>query len=188
MISVLSMDNCRAAQYQLLVADSGGYEPPAVSELLTLGSGCCSRMELSRSAGTHTHAHTYTHMHTRSTRMINLSINAPFPTVSPPLFLVRFPRTETRACKTGVCGRATSPVCMCVCVCLICAIRAYSQHLAHHTTIAQLKCRTLNCGIQSPYSISSPYTTVSFHGMSISLHAGMMMAAGRKLSVERAPD
>lgn len=160
-----------------------------MSEWLTLGRGCCASTKLSRSVGTRTHfcTCTYTrseirtHIHPAPEWLICQSMLL-FPAVSPPLFPARFLWTETRACKIGACVSLFHHLC------LICAIRAHSKHFPHNASVAQLKCRTLLCGIQSPYSTWPPYTTVSFHSVSISLQAGLMMAARRELAVEKTCD
>lgn len=133
----------------------------------------------------------HTNAYAHSSRMINLSINAPISCGEPSSFPCKVPTSRNESLQDWcVCVRMH--LCVFVSlfhrVCLICAIRAYSKHFAHHTTVAQLKCRTLDLGIQSPYSTSRLCTAVSFPGMSISLHAGPMVAAGSELVVERGPD
>lgn len=73
-----------------------------------------------------------------------------------------------------------------VCVFDFCNQSLFTTFRTPYTSVTQLQCRTLHVGTRCLYSTSPPYTTVSFHGMSISLHAGLMMAAGREQVVEEA--
>lgn len=83
---------------------------------------------------------------------------------------------------------------MCAChfffflACVVCNQSLFTSFHTPYTPVAQLKCISSHVAVRSPYSTLPPYTTESFHGMSISLHAGLMMAESESELSNGGPD
>lgn len=129
-------------------------------------------MELSRSAGTHTHTHTHslphrypethehththkcihTHTHTRSTRMINLSINAPISCGEPSSF----------PCKVPVKLELAKSVCLCVCVSLFHHVYVCVSDLCNHSLFTTFY-TPYHCSLAEMQNIVSRYSISLFY-------------------------